>query len=206
VFTTIVTDTNPWAVNAQSLRATNHFTVVAAEPSRHRGPVLPEQISRTIWGGQTLLVINQAFDDDIPTPILTYSLLSAPTNAVIDSGGVITWTPTSAQTPSVNEFTTVVTDDFVPSLSATNTFTVYVQPTPSGLEPIIHSLSLSDGVATLSWSALSNRTYRLQYKDALENTNWTDVAPDVVASGSTASGTNVIGSATQRLYRVMLLP
>jgi hypothetical protein len=106
----------------------------------------------------------------------------------------------------VNEFTTVVTDDFVPSLSATNTFTVYVQPTPSGLEPIIHSLSLSDGVATLSWSALSNRTYRLQYKDALENTNWTDVAPDVVASGSTASGTNVIGSATQRLYRVMLLP
>src|SRR5207248_1378719 len=132
-FTTVVTDANAWAVNAQSLSATNHF-IVTVQPGRHRGPVLPAQNSQTIRAGQLLWVFNQAFDEDLPTPTLTYTLVAGPTNAVIDSGGVITWTPTIDQAPSVNVFETVVTDDFVPALSATNSFTVYVQAT-SGLEP-----------------------------------------------------------------------
>jgi hypothetical protein len=40
--------------------------------------------------------------------------------------GVITWTPTEGQAPSTNVFTTVVTDNGVPALSATNQFTVVV--------------------------------------------------------------------------------
>src|SRR5439155_1665598 len=57
---------------------------------------------------------------------LTYTLLVGPTNAAISTNGIITWTPTEAQGPSSNTFTTVVTDDGVPPLSATNSFTVVV--------------------------------------------------------------------------------
>src|SRR5206468_2303713 len=48
------------------------------------------------------------------------------TGASIDSSGVITWTPSEAQGPSTNTFTTVVTDNGTPPLSATNSFTVTV--------------------------------------------------------------------------------
>src|SRR5438874_13629032 len=38
----------------------------------------------------------------------------------------MTWTPTEAQGPSTNTLTTVVTDNGVPPLSATNSFTIVV--------------------------------------------------------------------------------
>jgi len=53
-------------------------------------------------------------------------LLVGPGNASISANGVISWTPTEAQGPSTNTLTTVVTDDGVPPLSATNSFTVVV--------------------------------------------------------------------------------
>src|SRR5205085_6840916 len=58
--------------------------------------------------------------------LLSYSLLVAPTNAVISTNGIITWNPTEAQGPSTNTFTTVATDNGSPPLSATNSFTVVV--------------------------------------------------------------------------------
>jgi hypothetical protein len=205
LFTTVVTDSNPWAVNAQSLSATNSFTVIVMQ-GVHRGPALPVQSSRTIRGGQTLIVINTAQDDDKPTPTLTYALLGCPTNAAVDANGVITWTPTNGQVPSTTLFTMSVTDDFVPPASATNSFIVFVQDAPTGLEPIIESLSLSNGVATILWSSISNQTYRLQYTDGLTPTNWQDLLPDITASADTASATNAVGSAASRFYRVMVVP
>src|SRR5262249_27611336 len=89
-------------------------------------PVLPSQLDRTIAELTTLSVINTAVDSDIPANALSYSLLAAPVGAVINSTGIITWTPTEAQGPSTNTFTTVVTDNGAPPLSATNTFLVTV--------------------------------------------------------------------------------
>src|SRR5437762_12282186 len=43
------------------------------------------------------------------------------------SSGVISWTPSEAQGPSTNTITVVVTDNGVPALSATNSFTVTVR-------------------------------------------------------------------------------
>jgi len=76
---------------------------------------------------QTVLTVtNRASDADIPANGLTYQLVNAPTGASIDARGVITWRPSEEQGPSTNVLTTVVTDDGVPSLSATNTFKVLV--------------------------------------------------------------------------------
>src|SRR5439155_496992 len=89
-------------------------------------PVLPVQTNRTIAELSALIVTNRATDSDIPANTLTYTLQNPPAGATIDSSGVITWTPTEAQGPSTNTITTVVTDNGVPPLSATNSFTVVV--------------------------------------------------------------------------------
>ena len=69
----------------------------------------------------------------MPPVTLSYQL-TGPSGAAIDGNGLITWTPSVAQVPSTNVFTTVVTD-LNPwavnsqQLSATNSFTVIVQAT-----------------------------------------------------------------------------
>ena len=120
--TTVVTDNG-----TPALSATNSFTVTVTEVNS--APALPLQTNRTVLELTTLLVTNAATDADIPINGLTYSLVNPPDGAGIDTNGVIAWTPTAIQGSSTNLITTVVTDDGVPSLSATNTFTVYVTPT-----------------------------------------------------------------------------
>jgi hypothetical protein len=148
LFTTVVTDSNPWAVNAQHLSATNSFTVVVN--AIHNGPELLFQTNRTIAELTTLIVTNTASDSDVPAHLLTYLLLDPPTGAAIDANGVISWTPTEAQGPSTNIITTVVHDDGKPSLSATNSFTVIVEEINSApILPTQTSLTIT-GLTTLT--------------------------------------------------------
>lgn len=61
------------------------------------------------------------------------------------------------------------------------------------------------GEATLTWSAIPNRTYRVQYKEKLSENNWTDLSGDVVATLATASKTDTtLAGAAQRFYQVVL--
>jgi len=128
-FTTVVTDTNLAAVNPQNLTATNTFTVIVNEINV--APVLPAQTDRAISELALLTVTNTAADSDLPANGLGYALLVAPGGAAISTNGIITWTPTEAQGPSTNTFTTVVTDTNLAAvnaqqLTATNTFVVIV--------------------------------------------------------------------------------
>jgi hypothetical protein len=75
----------------------------------------------------TLTVTNSATDADLPANTLTYTLVGAPSGASISSSGVITWTPAEAQGPTNVTLTTVVTDNGIPPLSATNSFVVEVR-------------------------------------------------------------------------------
>jgi hypothetical protein len=58
---------------------------------------------------------------------------------------------------------------------------------------------------TVTWNAISGKQYRLQYKDDWAEEVWTDLLPDVIASGTSAVGTNAVDGATQRFYRVKSL-
>jgi hypothetical protein len=169
-------------------------------------PVLPNQTSVTIDVETPLVVTNTATDDDIPANTLTYALTVAPANAAIDANGVITWTPLSAQGGTTNQFVTVVTDDGVPPLSATNLFEVIVNPTPVIPAPVIQSITVSNDIATVTWSSVSQGIYRLQHNEDLGGTNWISVVPDVHATGSFSTATNATGGSTQQYYRVMVVP
>jgi hypothetical protein len=62
--------------------------------------------------------------------VVTYALVNPPSGAGIDANGVITWTPTEAQAPGTYTLTSVVSDNWMPPWSVTNTFTVAVAPLP----------------------------------------------------------------------------
>jgi uncharacterized repeat protein (TIGR01451 family) len=72
--------------------------------------------------------------------------------------------------------------------------------------PQITGISVSTNLVTLTWSAVSGRSYRMQYKDNLTNSSWSDLVPDIVAPGPIATGTSPRPAVAQRFYRVALLP
>ena len=95
-------------------------------------PVLTVPPTQTIYAGQTTdFTISAAPFPTNDTPI--FGLVSGPTNMDVSdltNNGVLTWTPTLAQTPSTNIITVKVTDTNV-QLSATASFIVQV------LQPLV---------------------------------------------------------------------
>jgi hypothetical protein len=110
---------------------TNTFTIIVT--GTNIPPILPNQPNEVvIVPGGTLVVTNTAINPNLPDYPLTYGLTSAPPGALIDSNGIITWSPTLLQAGSTFVITTVVTDTNpwavnATSLSATNSFTVIVE-------------------------------------------------------------------------------
>jgi hypothetical protein len=106
--------------------------------------VLPTQGNLSVSDLQPLVVINTASNPNGTAGALNYQLISAPPGATIDANGVISWTPTLAQSPSTNMFTTVVTLT-IPSpygdatVSATNSFLVMVSGPFDNLDMLVDS-------------------------------------------------------------------
>jgi hypothetical protein len=76
---------------------------------------------------------------------------------------------------------------------------------PCVLNPLILSLLATNNAATLTWSAVSGLTYRVQYKTNLGDTAWSDLSPDVPATSKNASKTNQ-PLASRRFYQVRQMP
>lgn len=175
---------------------TNYITVVVEEVNV--APIFASTPTNTaIPDYGSLLIANGATDDDLPANTLTYELLSAPTNAVISTNGVITWTPSPEQAPSTNLFETVVGDG---TDTVTNSFLVTVLAPL--VAPTILSISLEDTNAIVTWTSQAGQSYVLEYLDELIPTNWTPVLPGATATGTNTSATNETGGAPMRIYRV----
>jgi beta-glucanase (GH16 family) len=123
--------TNSIQASATPINLTNH------------PPVLAAISDQTIMAGRTLLVTNSASDSDIPAQTLTFSLLTAPANAAINSSnGVFIWRPTMAQSPSTQTVAVVVSDNGTPIMSATQSFTATVT---NPVVPALSAASVSNG-------------------------------------------------------------
>lgn len=73
--------------------------------------------------------------------------------------------------------------------------------------PRIQHVHHSGADMNLTWDALPNRSYRVQYKETVSANNWTDLAGDISTTTGTASKTDSnLGNVSQRFYRLMLLP
>jgi glucosylceramidase len=104
----------------------------------NQAPVLAPVPPQAILAGKTLLVTNSATDADIPAQTLSFGLLNAPAGAVINTNsGLFTRRPAVAFSPTTQSVAVVVSDNGVPSLSATQNFVITVtrpaQPTITGL-------------------------------------------------------------------------
>jgi hypothetical protein len=177
------------------------FTVTVLESNRP--PVLVSIANRTIHAGISLIITNVATDPDLPTNTLTFSIgTNSPAGAVIDSAtGIFQWPTSDAFANTTNPITIKVTDNGAPPLSDSKTFTVTVDP-----RPMLQAVALSNNLLGLSWTAISGQIYRVQFKQNLKSANWTNLLPDVTATGPGAVKTDTIGSSTARLYRVQVVP
>lgn len=103
--------------------------VVVCSGATNTAPMFAAATNRyVINGGQTLTVTNVASDSDLPPQQLTFSLPIAPSGVTINpNSGVVSWSTTTNQSGTSNFFSVVVTDNGSPSMSATQSFTVFVR-------------------------------------------------------------------------------
>ena len=69
------------------------------------------------------------------------------------------------------------------------------------IPPTIKSVQMTNGAFTVTWSSITNVTYRVQYKTSLTDPDWMDLAGDVTATGPTASKTDA-PSDPVKFYRI----
>ncbi len=77
--------------------------------------------------------------------------------------------------------------------------------TASLLPPTIQNIALTNGVRRLTWAAISNQTYRVQYVNSLTDTNWSNLGSDITATNALASQTDASIQLT-RFYRLVAVP
>jgi hypothetical protein len=110
-------------------------------------PALSPVSGKTINAGATLVLTNVAADPESPPQTLTFSLLSAPANAALNSSnGIFTWRPLVSQAGTTNLVSVAVADNGTPGMSATNNFNVTVNPLN---QPALNSITVSNGQITL---------------------------------------------------------
>jgi hypothetical protein len=81
----------------------------------------------SLGAGQYLRITNTATEPAAPPQTLSYSLLTGPSNAAVESAsGLFSWRPKVAQAPSTNPIALVVSDNGSPNLSATQSLLVTV--------------------------------------------------------------------------------
>lgn len=165
-------------------------------------PVIEPIPDLTVVAGTHINFVCNATDTDQPPQRLTFSLLAAPEGAVIaPDTGTFSWRPTLSQAGTTNTVTVVVTDDGVPSMSATQTFRVVVT---RPVAPMFAQFRFDAGQLTLLVTGDTGPDYTLQASTNL--IDWVEVfstnAPVMPFSWTDTQTTNF----DQRFYRVVLGP
>jgi hypothetical protein len=132
-------------------------------------PVLAAISNRTVNVGQTVAFTASATDTDQPPQTLTFNLLAGQGNATLNTNsGAFSWRPQVTDANTTNPFTLKVADNGSPILSATQSFTVTVNPlTPPGLA----SIGLNNGQIGFQVSGVAGPDYAVQGSTNLADWN-----------------------------------
>jgi hypothetical protein len=163
-------------------------------------PDLAAISNRMVNVGEAVSFTASAFDPDFPAQGLAFGFLSgAPGGASIDNlSGVFFWTPGPSDAGTTNSIGVTVADFGSPPLSASRSFVVVV------MSELRASVSRSGETVFISVSSIPGRTYRLEYKNALDDLSWEPLGTDAVANGPTLTFTDGTMASGQRFYRVVL--
>jgi len=120
-------DAGDYAVVVTTLAGS--VTSATATVTINTAPTLDPIASQTVNVGATVSVTPVANDSDIPPQTLSFSLTSGPTNATINANtGAFSFRPLASQADTTNLFTLKVADNGTPSLTASQSFNVIVNP------------------------------------------------------------------------------
>ena len=156
--------------------------------------------TRVVVGNTTTATVSNLVEG------VTYQFYATAYNEVneeSDPSNLLTFTPTAANVaaPAIAKVTTQPTVSTAPTAtaSATPAAASSSEVTPA---PRILSINLSSaGAATVSWSSVTGKTYRLMTRVTLSATDWTNASPAIVATDSTTSFTHT-STGTTGFYAV----
>jgi uncharacterized protein (DUF2062 family) len=135
-------------------------------------PVLAPIGNQTVNVGQTVAFTASATDTNLPTPTLTFSLLSGSTNATLtqidNNDADFSWRPWVTDANTTNLIRLTVADNGTPSLSATQTFTVTVNPLTL---PVLSSATFNNGQLAFQVSAQAGPDYAVETSTNLVDWN-----------------------------------
>jgi glucuronoarabinoxylan endo-1,4-beta-xylanase len=173
-------------------------------------PTLTPVANQVINAGYPLQATNFATDPDWPSQSLTFSLLSSPANATLTplngTNAVFAWRPLVSQAKTTNPVSVVVVDGGSPGLSATNNFTVTVNPVTN---PVFGSVTVTSGQVSLgvtNWG-LQGPDYTLETTTNLVMTNGWQALYTVGSTNSPVTQmTDPNPTGPVRFYRIQIGP
>jgi hypothetical protein len=162
--------------------------------------------------GQAMLAVNannQSRAYGASNPLLTASYAGFVNGETLATSG-ITGSPNLATVANAASpaggYPITVTDG---TLNAANYIFSFVNGTLTVIVVKPTILSLAGAGTTnvvITWSAVSNVTYRVNYQSNFASTNWLNLVPDVTATNTTASAVDKPGDTALRFYRVQIMP
>jgi fibronectin type 3 domain-containing protein len=185
---------------------TSIFTNVSGSFLPSDTPPVPNLITNQIANvGQTVSLSSQATDTNIPPPILTFTLLSAPTDATFSqinsNSAEFTWRPEVPDAGTTNSIVLKVSDNSLPVLTATQSFLIIVNPLS---KPSFSSIGVNNGQFNLQLNGQAGPDYEVQV-----STNLFDWSSLFIANSPsmpwTWTDTNA-GLLPTRFYRVKVGP
>ncbi len=190
---------------ASQVASVDDFLLTGVTLVTNTPPTIATISNRTVVAGAIINFTNTATDPDLPGQTLTWSLLTPLTNAALGTNtGVFNWRPLLAQSPATNQIFLRVTDNGAPSLSATQSFNVFVlRPTT----PTISQPTFTNGIFSVQVSGDSGPDYTLLGATNLNPpVTWlplkTNLAPALPLNFLDLTATNF----SQRFYRIQIGP
>jgi hypothetical protein len=184
------------------------YTIIDLLIPTNTPPTLAALGDRTVNPGQTVSVTASATDTNAPAPTLTFSLASGPANATLtqlnNTSADFNWRPLVSQSDTTNFISIEVTDNGTPPLSATENFSVVVNPIT--LPTVSASgANLGDGQFNLTITGMVGPDYAVQYSPDL--LNWSTVfETNSPPSPFNWTDTNASATNSASFYRVLVGP
>jgi lysophospholipase L1-like esterase/fibronectin type 3 domain-containing protein len=165
-------------------------------------PILESISDSTVNVGQTVAFTASGTDNDLPAQTMSYTLLTGPANATLDSNsGAFSFRPLVTQANTTIPFTLQVSDNGVPPLTATRSFSVTVNPL---VMPTLGNVTFAGGLLSLHVNGQAGPDYRIE--TSINLSHWTPLhTATSPAMPFTWTDTDTSGS-TQRFYRVKVGP